>query len=281
MYSKHFRLLCVCAILLLAMMACNISTPGATSTPVSTTEIGKDVPTATETEPATETATLEPSLTPTETPALEPSETATPEPPTASVVKESNCRAGPGGAYELVTVLKVGENVDVIGRDLGAGFVFVKPAKLPEGQEGCWMLITSLDVSGDVTPLPAFTPLPSPTLAPSFTVKYKNTDSCKSTFVRFIVVNTGSSNFRSAYIKVTNLKTGESTEQSVNAFDLTTGCIVAQNIAPLTVGSTGYLQSDIFKKTPKGQKMRAIFQLCTEQFLKGSCATQTLEFIAK
>lgn len=283
MYSKHFRLLCALSILLLASMACNIATSaGATATPVSTTEIGKDVPTATDTElPASETATLEPpTVEPTETPDLEPSITPTVGLPSADVVKEANCRVGPGGAYDLVTTLKVGDSVEIVARDLGGGFVFVKNPTNPE--EGCWLLYANLKVSGDVTPLPAFTPRPSPTLAPNFTVKYKNIDSCRTKpFTRFTVTNTGSSGFRSAYVKVTNLKNNEVAEQSVNAFDLTDGCIVAKNIAPLTAGAEGYLQSAPFKQNPRGQKMRAVFQLCTEQFMKGACATQVIEFIAK
>lgn len=283
MYSKHFRLLCAGTILLMAVMACNIAVPGGgtTATPISTTEIGKDVPTATDTDLPTETATLEPSLTPTETPALEPSITPTEGLPVASVIKEVNCRSGPSGAYDLILTFKVGDIVEIMARDLGAGYVFVKNPN--ETEEGCWVLQTSLAISGNLTPLPAFTPRASPTLAPNFTVKYKNMDSCKTKpFIRFIIENTGSVGFRSAYVKVTNLRNGDATERSVNAFDLTVGCVVAQNIAPLKVGQTGFLDSELFKKSsPKGQKMRAVFQLCTEQFLKGACVTQVLEFNAK
>ena len=286
MYPKYFRLMCAMTAVLLAIIACNINVPGgaATSTPGPTTEIGKDVPTATDTPLATETESpaSTDTLEPTET---EPAITSTPIPPIASVSKEANCRIGPSGAYELVVALKPGDKVDVIARDLGAGFVFVKPANLPEGVEGCWVLYGSLDVSGDVTPLPAFTPLPSPTLPPSFTIKFKNMDKCEtgraSAFTRFIIVNTGNIQFRSAYIKVTSQRTGESTEQSVNAFDLTTGCIIAQNIAPLKPGGTGYLQSAPFIKNPTGQKMHAIIQVCSEQFMKGACVTNTLDFTAK
>lgn len=281
MYSKYFRLLCVFMILLMATMACNLgAATDTTATPIPTTVIGEDIPTATDTEIPTETATLEPTLTPSETPNLEPTATPTVGMPVASVNKDTNCRMGPAGNYELVVALKAGDAVDVVARDLGAGFVFIQVADQPD--QSCWVLESSLTITGDVTPLPAYTPPPSPTLAPNFTVKYKNTDTCKGdVYVRFIITNTGSSNFRSAYLRVTNLRTGEVAEQSVNAFDLMTGCIIAQNIAPLTVGSTGYLQSPEFKKSPKGQKMRAAFQLCTEQFLKGSCATQSLEFTAK
>jgi hypothetical protein len=290
MYPKYFRLMCAMSAVLLAMLACNINVPGgaATSTPGPTTEIGKDVPTATDTPLATETATLEPALTPTETPTLEPSETSTPEPPLASLVKESNCRVGPGGGYDLVVILKKGDKVSVLGRDLGAGFVFVKPVvNLPEGTEGCWVLLTSLDVDGDVTPLPAFTPAPSPTIAPSFIAAYKGVDTCHSSYIRFTIRNTGGVNFRSGFVIVTNLKTQEVTDEPLdpeleNGFALTAGCNFVKDIAILGPGQTGYMQSTVFTEgKPNQQKMRAVFKVCTEQFLKGACVTQVLSFIAK
>lgn len=275
MRSIRFRFLCAAISMLVAMMACNVPTnaPGITSTNTVT------APAPGQTETPTDTAT--PGDTATVTLAPEPSLTPTLEAPIAKVIKEINCRVGPGGAYDLVLTLGVGDTVEVMARDLGGGFVFVRNPNEPDS--GCWVLQDGLAISGDLTPLPAFTPPASPTLAPNFTVTYKNVDSCKGNFfVRFIVVNTGSSQFRSAYVKVTNLKNNEVTEQVVNAFDLTVGCIVAQNIAPLKLGQTGYLQSDLFQKgTPKGQKMRATFQLCVEQNLKGACVTQTLSFVAK
>jgi len=282
MRSKHFRLLCAVTIVLLASMACNLSAPG--NAPTATAQVtAQNVPTATEqplptASPAGKmTATPQPTTTLT----LEPSLTPTVGLPVAQVIKASNCRAGPGGMYDLVLALKVGDTVEVVARDLGGGYVFVKNQNI--AAEGCWVLQTNLTISGDLTPLPAFTPLPSPTLAPSFTVKYRTTDTCNGfSFVRFTIVNTGDAAFRSAYIKVTNLKNNEVTQQSVNAFDLTSGCILMDNIAPLGIGQTGYLQSDVFKKgSVKGQKMSAVFQLCTDQDLKGSCATQTLQFVSK
>ena len=283
MYSKYFRLLCVGAILLMAIMACNIGAPaaGATATPAELTEIGKNVPTATDTEPPTETATPEPSITPTETLTLEPSITPTVGLPVASVIKELNCRTGPSGAYELVRKFQVGDVVEIMARDLGGGFVFVLNPSEPD--QGCWVLENGLNVSGDdITPLPAFTPLPSPTVPPSFTVKFKEVDNCHGrTFARFEVVNTGPIQFRSAYIKATNQRNKEVAEQSVNAFDLNKGCLIQFNISPLTPGKTGYLETAVFYKASiKGQKIIAAFQLCVEQFLKGACVTQSLAFTA-
>jgi hypothetical protein len=285
MRSKHFRLLCAVTIVLLASMACNLSIPS--NSPTATPEASATEPPAqnipTVTAHPTETATLEPTEDATSTPTLtlEPSLTPTVALPVAKVIKEANCRIGPGGMYDLVLILKVGDTVEVIARDLGGGFVFVKNQNI--AAEGCWILQTSLTISGNLTPLPAFTPLPSPTLTIDFTVKYKGIDSCHGfPFVRFIVVNTGGVNLGSAYIKATNLKTNESTEQSVNNFGLTAGCDFINDITHLAMGQTGYLQSEVFKKgLPKGQKMRAVFELCTEQNMKGACITQTLQFIAK
>jgi hypothetical protein len=274
MHSIRFRLLCAALSILTAMLACNM--PFA-APPVPVTSTATIPATRAPTEPPTDTAT--PAVTATKSLTPEPSSTPTTEAPVAEVVKESNCRIGPGGMYELVLTFKAGDSVEIVARDLGGGFVFVKNPKDPE--QGCWMLQNNLTISGNITPLPAYTPPPSPTLAPNFTVEFKNYDNCRGVFTRFIVVNTGNLGFRSAYVKVTNLKNKEVTEHVVSAFDLTLGCIVAQNIAPLGPGKTGYLQSDVFNKDPKGQKMVAVFQLCTEQGLKGACVTQTLEFSGK
>ncbi len=282
MRSKHFRLLSAVTMILLSIMACNLPGTDAPTATVEPSATSQEIPTRAEL--PTDTATPQPTEeTVTETPTLtvEPSVTPTAGVPIGKVNKEVNCRKGPGGAYDLVITFKVGDTVDVVARDLGAGFVFVKHPSEPD--LGCWVLQTSLTIEGDLTPLPAFTPLASPTLAPNFTIAYKNIDKCKgNAYVRFIVTNTGSVQFRSAYIKVTNLKNKEVAEQVVNAFDIMTGCIVAQNIAPLKPGQVGNLQSPVFQKgSPAGQKMQAVFQLCVEQNLKGACVSQTLQFTAK
>lgn len=283
MHSHHFRLLCAVTIVLLASLACNLNLPKGTpptATLGPTVQIGGELPTSTELPPS-ETATPEPAESETPTLTIEPSVTPTVAAPLAEVTKDANCRSGPSGAYDLVVVLKAGDKVDVLARDLGAGFVFVRHPN--ESEVGCWVPLDNLSVSGNLTPLPAFSPPPSPTLAPGFTISYKNIDKCKgNAYVRFVIVNSGSVGFRSAYIRVTNLKNQEKVEQVVNAFDIMTGCIVAQNIAPLGIGQTGNLQSPVFQKgSPQGQKMQASFQVCTEQNLKGTCVSQSLQFTAK
>ena len=222
------------------------------------------------------TDTQTPALTATETPLTEPSATATPETPGAEVARQTNCRLGPAGNYELVATYQVGQKLEVVAKDLGAGYWFVKNPEKPEEQ--CYLLAQNIKISGDTGALPKFTPPPSPTAAPYFKVSFKKFDTCKGDdFALFMVENTGSVAFRSAYIKVIDQKVNKSVEQALNAFDLFVGCVLAKNIAPLDPGATGYVTSPPFTWTVTTNKLRAAMMLCTEKNLRGTCVTQNLD----
>ena len=222
------------------------------------------------------TATQTPALTATETPLPEPSATATPETPVAEVARQTNCRLGPAGNYELVATYQVGQKLDVVAKDLGAGYWFVKNPEKPEEQ--CYLLAQNIKISGDTGALPKFTPPPSPTAAPYFKVSFKKFDTCKGDdFALFMVENTGSVPFRSAYIKVIDQKVNKSVEQALNAFDLFVGCVLAKNIAPLDPGAIGYVTSPPFTWTVTTNKLRAAMMLCTEKNLRGTCVTQNID----
>ena len=237
-------------------------------------------------EPFTPTtpATLKPTATPqatetltaraTETQLPEPSETSTPEVPKAEVIRETNCRTGPAGNYELVANYPVGQRLDIVAKDLGSAYWFVQNPEKPEEQ--CYLLAQNVKISGDASALPKFTPRPSPTSPPYFNVSFKKFDTCKGKdFAIFIVENTGSAPFRSAYVKILDQKANKSVEQALNAFDQFVGCVLAKNIAPLNSGGTGYVTSPSFNWTVNRDKLRAVIMLCTEKDLKGSCVTQT------
>jgi len=261
----------------IGLTACNL--PGSTPV-VPATEEMTAMPV-----PPTDTPLPSPTEMVTETPAPTATETLTPEPsatptiaiPVAEVVRETNCRTGPAGNYDLVSIIAPGTQVEIIAADLGPEYYwYIRNPENPE--QGCWLLAQNMKVAGDVSILPAFTPLPSPTQAPAITIAFKKFDTCKgSYFARFTVTNTGDIQFRSAYIRVTNTKTNEVTEQSLNAFDLTEGCIIAKNVAPLLPGQTGHLDSPPFKKDPRGHRLAVVIMACTEQNLKGVCVTQTLD----
>jgi hypothetical protein len=274
-FSQLFGLLTTVALIL---SACNM--PGANAPSEVTTQTKQSVTiieaTATRTKPTEVIPTNTPTVTATETLTPEPSATATPEPPMAQVVRESNCRIGPGGVYKLVATYQVGQALEIVAKDLGGGYWFVRNPEKPEEQ--CYLLAQNITISGETTALPKFTPPPSPTAAPYFEVKFKKFDTCHGNdFAVFIVENVGSVPFRSAYIKVINQKINKSVEQGLGAFDLRVGCVLAKNIAPLDPGKTGYVVSPEFNWNGHGEKLRAVIMACTEKNLKGTCVTQTID----
>jgi hypothetical protein len=271
MRTLPFQLLCLLTAAVLILSACNLPVENvATEVPAIVASIE---PTATQTEvPATET----PSVTPTETPSPEPSATFTPEAPKAAVVRETNCRVGPGGMYDLVAKYQVGQMLNVVAKDLGGGYWFVQNPEKPDEQ--CYLLAQNIKINGDTELLPKLTPLPSPTAAPYFELTFKKFDICEGVnYAVFTVVNVGSTPFRSVYIKVINQKANKSVEQAFNAFDLRVKCVLAKNIAPLDPGGTGYLYSPPFKWSGTGENLRAVIMACTEKNLKGTCVTQTVD----
>lgn len=276
MRKTIFPLICLLVTGALILSACNL--PGGNATAEA----------APPTESFTETATREPAATPTEalpteTPTVTatetrvptPTDTATPVPPMAEVNRESNCRVGPGGIYQLVATYQAGQKLEVVAKDLGGGYWFVKNPEKPEEQ--CYLLGQNITITGDTAALPKFTPRPSPTASPYFTLSFRKFDTCKGEdYALFVVENAGSVPFRSVYVKVTDQKVNRSVEQALNAFDLRVGCVLAKNIAPLEVGGTGYVASPPFKWSVAGHKLQAVIMACTEQNLKGTCVTQSI-----
>ena len=278
MRTTFFQLFCFLTIVGFVLSACNL--PGGSSGTEPSAPIESATPTIAITIESTATltgqATETPTVTTTETPIREPSATSTPEAPKAEVVRETNCRVGPAGNYDLVATYQDGQMLEVVAKDLGAGYWFVRnPENL---DEQCYLLANNVTISGDTSALPKFTPQPSPTAAPYFNVDFKKFDTCKGNdFAIFVVENIGSVPFRSAYIRVTDQRVDKSVEQALNAFDQFVGCVLAKNIAPLDPGATGYLTSPPFLWNARGNKLQAVIMLCTEKDLKGTCVTQTID----
>lgn len=259
----------------LFLSSCNL--PGSNATAEITLQTEQATATIELTATQTEVALTEtPTATPTETPLPEPSAAATIEVPTAEVMRESNCRVGPAGNYDLVATYQAGQMLEIVAKDLGGGYWFARNPEKPEEQ--CYLLAQNISITGDTSALPKFTPRPSPTAAPYFNVTFKKFDTCEGEdFALFIIENVGSVPFRSAYIKVTDQKVNKSVEQALNAFDLRVRCVLAKNIAPLDPGATGYLTSPPFNWSARGNKLRAVIMLCTEKDLKGTCVTQSID----
>ncbi|MEP7134578.1 MAG: hypothetical protein ABI904_06560 [Chloroflexota bacterium] len=276
MRTTYFRFFSLLMIGGLILSACNMpgsNTAAETTPPTSQSVANTAVPIEATSTPTEIAPTETPTATATETLTPEPSSTSTPEIPKAEVNRESNCRVGPGGQYDLVATYQAGQKLEVVAKDLGNGFLFVKNPDKPEDQ--CYLLAQNITVTGDLSALPKFTPQPSPTLAPDFKATFKKFGVCNGeNYAIFDVVNIGSATFSSSYIKVTNTKLKKFVEQ-VDAFDLHVGCVLAKAIYPLDPGGSGYVTSSVFKWSGTGD-LQVVIMLCAEKGLKGACVTQSM-----
>jgi hypothetical protein len=278
MRTTFFQLFGFLSLMAFILSACNLPVNNETATSPAQIEPSATIAptveaTSTQTQPVA-SATI--ALTATETSAPEPSATATAEIPVAEVVRETNCRTGPAGNYDLIAKYQVGQKLNVVARDLGSAYWFVSNPEKPEEQ--CYLMAQNVKVSGETVALPKFTPLASPTSMPYFKVDFKKFDTCTGQdFAIFIVENVGSVEFRSAYIKVTDQKVNKSVEEAFNSFHQYNGCVLAREISPLNPGATGYVNSPRFSWNARGHKLRAVIMLCVKQDLKGECITQTVD----
>lgn len=116
----------------------------------------------------------EPTLLPSDIPTITPLPTDTPIPtdtltPTPSVPQvhvdvNTNCRSGPGGIFDLVGYLLVGQQAEVVGQFANGDYWVIKNPSRP-GE--CWLWGNYATLEGPVGQLPYFTPPPTPT--PTFT----------------------------------------------------------------------------------------------------------------
>lgn len=170
------RGLSVAVVLLLGSLACNLSlgaaptqsAPGQVETSVAGTLIaqltltsgpGQVLPTE------QEVSTPEPLPSPTIT--LTPTDTSTPTPsvPMISVTVNTNCRYGPGSAYDYLGALLVGETAEIVGRDPSGDYWYIRNPDNPSGS--CWLWGEYASPVGNFGSLPILTPPPSPT--PTYT----------------------------------------------------------------------------------------------------------------
>jgi hypothetical protein len=101
-------------------------------------------PTRTETPLPTNTPTI--TLTPTVTDTPTPLPSATPDFPKVTVLKQANCRYGPGTAYLYRWGLYPGEKGEVHGRNWNGTWLWIKPDNL---DSRCWASEVVFEIEGD------------------------------------------------------------------------------------------------------------------------------------
>ncbi len=171
------RLASVGAALLLAIMACNL--PSGTPTPSGETMVAATV-SALETSVSASQTALPPAVT--STPAasntLPPQVTATAGNPV--VIQDALCWVGPGDAYEVVSAVKTGTQVELLGRGSIAGWYIITN---PIYHDPCWIGAANLQIAPgyNLSGLPIINPPASPTPTPTDTPKPTNTPSPTNT----------------------------------------------------------------------------------------------------
>ncbi len=166
-YTRIFYLALPVVLLLLAGMACDFPTPAPqapTNTPQQeTVDAGDDSASAGSFESAEQDFSASALSTPTETtpPLSLPTSTPTLCLPQVSVTTNTNCRSGPGQAYDYLGALLVGEQAQIVGQSSVPNYWIIDNPDNPG--EHCWLWGQYDEVTCDPSSLPFMTPPPTPT----------------------------------------------------------------------------------------------------------------------
>ena len=227
----------------------------------------------------TPTATFTPELptfTPTATLSPTPIFTTTPLVPMLGVSVATNCRVGPGKAYDRVGALPVGEFAEVVGRDSTGAYWYIRN---PSSSSGfCWLWGGYATLAGNYFALPVFTPPPTPTPVPDFKVSFRGVDSCVGWWVELKLTNTGGLAFRFMSLIVRDTVTNAVVSVDANSFTNLNGCQDSNTRDTLNPGAKVVVSSPVFAYDPTGHKMRATITLCSGPSQSGACVSKVINF---
>jgi len=285
-------------ILWTASLACaaptvNVSTPDGTTqvTLIAQTIAAAVTRTAQALAPATDIAS--PTLMP-EVPTFSPTATSSPIPviiftatpavPLISVSQATNCRTGPGRAYDRVGALLVGQVAEVIGRNSSGEYWYIRNPNQPNGF--CWLWGEFATLTGNTSALPIFTPPPTPTISPTptpvaaFKVTYEGLESCSGTgwWVDLKLENTGGVVFRSVSITLRDTVTSTVLSMFTDDFTDKDGCNNSRTRDNLNPDSTRIVSLPPFSYDPSGHRLRANVTVCSNTGVSGTCVSDRVIF---
>jgi len=256
--------------LLTFVSACNLPHPVAVSgenphPPTATVDV--------QTQVAGTVAASTPAVTPTIT------FTITPIAPMVSVSLQTNCRTGPGTAYDILGIMDVGQIAEVIGRS-AAGDNWI--IRLPSNPAiVCWLWGYYASVSGDTSGLTVYATPPTPTPATAFTFSYHFWGvgpgyQC----LLFDVTNTGSVTWESYTLSLHDTTHGDTGSGSGNEFiSYDNWCGPTVTLLDLTPGETGTASAIMHMvHDPHGDHFEATLTLCSQNGLTGNCLTKSITF---
>ncbi len=216
------------------------------------------------------------------TPAVTPTITftITPTAPMVSVSVQTNCRSGPGTAYDILGIMEVGQIAEVVGRSVYNDNWIIRLPSNPAIT--CWLWGYYATVTGNTTGLMVYTPPPTPTPAAAFTFSYRFWGvgpgyQC----LLFDVTNTGSVTWESYTLSLHNTTHGDTGTGSGNEFiSYNNWCGATLTLLDLTPGETGTASGIMHMfYDPHGDHFEATLTLCSQNGLAGACLAKSITFI--
>ena len=279
--KKRKTILYLIVISMFILQACNLPSNSPTNEPTEDPLIAAEMTitalagqvTPTEAPP---TFTALPTLTPTPEFTPTPASTSTPSFAYVTLSEATNCRIGPGLAYDLVDTFLVGQTIEVVGKHPSDNYWYVHSPNNPNVY--CWMW-GYYAIGGNLGNVPVLTPPPSPTPAPTFDASYVSLSSCVGWWARLNLKNTSSTAFKSIVITIKDTVTDVSLSDTNDGFHDIDGCLSSSMVATLEPGASYTVASPAFVADPTGHKVSATIKLCTETGLGGSCVTKAIEFV--
>jgi hypothetical protein len=266
----------------LILQACNLPDAAATEEPTLDPLIaaGMTLTAAAELNPPTEvppTFTPLPTLSSTPEFTLTPNFTPTPSFAYVTLSEATNCRVGPGVAFNLVDTFLVGQTIEVIGKHPFDNYWYVRSPN--NAAVYCW-LWGFYATGANLNNVPVLTPPPTPTPLPKpdFKSSYVNSGSCIGWWTRISLNNTGPVAFKSMSISVRDTITNETRNASSDGFQDVNGCVLSTIKSNLNPGETHTIVAPSFTADPAGHKVSASITLCTETGQGGTCISETIEF---
>ena len=290
---KTFLKLLLGVVLLIAAQACApsipaTSDPGVINTAIAQTLAAVQTQTSEPGSPVTGDESPTPSVTvsPTSTALVLPSPvlTSTAGVAQVSVSVPTNCRVGPGVAYQRVGALLVGEVAEVVGRHASRDYWIIRNPDRPG--ELCWLwgayatLTGNTGVIPEFTPPPSPTPSPTPTPSPGFDASYNGLESCAGTgwWVDIELENTGGMTFQSIAMTVADTDTNVVLSLYADNFTNRNGCSETSTRDNLPAAGELIVSSPIFPADPSGHEIRVTITLCSNPGQSGMCTTETITF---
>lgn len=192
----------------------------------------------------------------------------------------TNCRSGPGLAYDKVWTMEVNVIADVLGRNEAGNYWLIRNPNHPD--ETCWIWGRYAILIGDTsTVLPVFTPPPVNKVG--FDASYNGLESCAGTgwWVGIKLENTGRLSFKSITITVRDTDTGVTLTQYTNGFGYKSDCVGFQAREELPPETSFVVSSPAFTYGLRGHRLRATINLCSDVAQGGTCISQEIFFTAQ